>query len=143
MGNVSAMSDDLREIVANMKAGRGTIGALLVDPSVYEDIKSLVGNVERNQVLRALVRYSIKQNEEQGADVTAASLPRRRRSSDGRRERLHGQRRGALGLVVREDEDASAPRSIAARRRRTTSSRMSGCGARRRSNGAYSAFLSA
>jgi phospholipid/cholesterol/gamma-HCH transport system substrate-binding protein len=64
MGNVNAMSDDLREIVANMKAGRGTIGALLVDPTVYEDIKSLVGNVERNQVLRALVRYSIKQSEE-------------------------------------------------------------------------------
>ncbi|MBX3190286.1 MAG: MCE family protein [Labilithrix sp.] len=63
MGNVSAMSDDLREIIANVKAGRGTLGALLVDPSVYEDIKSLVGNVERNQVLRALVRYSIKQNE--------------------------------------------------------------------------------
>ncbi len=63
MGNMSAMSDDLREIVANVKAGRGTLGALLVDPSVYEDIKSLVGNVERNQVLRALVRYSIKQNE--------------------------------------------------------------------------------
>lgn len=65
MSNLSQMSDDLREIVANMKAGRGTIGALLVDPSVYEDIKSLVGNVERNQVLRALVRYSIKENEEQ------------------------------------------------------------------------------
>jgi phospholipid/cholesterol/gamma-HCH transport system substrate-binding protein len=64
LGNVSAMSDDLREIVSNMKSGRGTLGALLVDPSVYEDIKTLVGNVERNQVLRALVRYSIKQNEE-------------------------------------------------------------------------------
>jgi phospholipid/cholesterol/gamma-HCH transport system substrate-binding protein len=64
MGNVNAVSDDLREIVANLKAGRGTVGALLVDPTVYEDIKSLVGNVERNQVLRALVRYSIKQNEE-------------------------------------------------------------------------------
>jgi phospholipid/cholesterol/gamma-HCH transport system substrate-binding protein len=64
VGNVNAMSDDLREIVANVKAGRGTVGALLVDPTVYDDIKSLVGNVERNQVLRALVRYSIKQNEE-------------------------------------------------------------------------------
>ncbi|MDB4936006.1 MAG: Mce family protein [Labilithrix sp.] len=63
MGNVSAMSDDLREIVANVKAGRGTIGGLLVDPSVYEDVKALVGNLERNEVLRALVRYSIKQNE--------------------------------------------------------------------------------
>ncbi|MBX3229334.1 MAG: MCE family protein [Labilithrix sp.] len=68
MGNVNAMSDDLREIVAGMKAGRGTVGALLVDPSVYEDIKLLVGNVERNQVLRALVRYSIKQNEERSPE---------------------------------------------------------------------------
>lgn len=77
MGNVSAMSDDLREIVANVKAGRGTVGALLVDPSVYEDIKSIVGNVERNQVLRALVRYSIKQNEDQKphAEVKDAAKP--------------------------------------------------------------------
>lgn len=64
MGNMSAMTDDLRAIVADMKAGRGTIGALLVDPTIYEDVKSLVGNVERNQVLRSLVRYSIKKNEE-------------------------------------------------------------------------------
>jgi phospholipid/cholesterol/gamma-HCH transport system substrate-binding protein len=64
MGNVNAMSDDLRTIVANLKAGKGTIGALLVDPSIYEDIKSIVGNVGRNQVLRALVRYSIKADEQ-------------------------------------------------------------------------------
>jgi phospholipid/cholesterol/gamma-HCH transport system substrate-binding protein len=76
LGNVSAMSDDLREIVGNVKAGRGTLGALLVDPSVYEDIKSLVGNVERNQVLRALVRYSIKQNEARPhADVVDPGAP--------------------------------------------------------------------
>ena len=76
LGNLSAMSDDLREIVANMKAGRGTLGGLLVDPSVYEDIKVLVGNVERNQVLRALVRYSIKQNEARPhADVKEEPQP--------------------------------------------------------------------
>ena len=76
LGNVSAMSDDLREMVANMKAGRGTLGGLLVDPSVYEDIKALVGNVERNQVLRALVRYSIKQNEARPhADVREPANP--------------------------------------------------------------------
>jgi phospholipid/cholesterol/gamma-HCH transport system substrate-binding protein len=63
MGNVNAMSDDLRTIVANLKAGKGTLGALLVDPSVYEDIKAVVGNVDRNEVLRALVRYSIKADE--------------------------------------------------------------------------------
>jgi phospholipid/cholesterol/gamma-HCH transport system substrate-binding protein len=63
MGNVNAMSDDLRRIVADVRAGKGTLGGLLVDPTIYEDIKSLVGNVERNQVLRALVRYSIKADE--------------------------------------------------------------------------------
>ena len=57
-------SDDLRTIVSNVKAGRGTLGALLVDPSVYEDLKAAIGNVERNQVLRALVRYSIKADEQ-------------------------------------------------------------------------------
>jgi phospholipid/cholesterol/gamma-HCH transport system substrate-binding protein len=64
MGNLSRMSDDLRAIIADVRAGKGTIGALLVDPSVYEDLKSAVGNVERNQVLRALVRYSIRADEE-------------------------------------------------------------------------------
>jgi phospholipid/cholesterol/gamma-HCH transport system substrate-binding protein len=64
MTNINAMSDDLRAIVAGMRQGKGTIGALLVDPTVYEDIKSAVGNVERNQVLRALVRYSIKADEQ-------------------------------------------------------------------------------
>jgi phospholipid/cholesterol/gamma-HCH transport system substrate-binding protein len=63
MGNLAKMSDDLRSIVADVRAGKGTIGGLLVDPSVYEDLKSAVGNVERNQVLRALVRYSIRADE--------------------------------------------------------------------------------
>jgi phospholipid/cholesterol/gamma-HCH transport system substrate-binding protein len=63
MGNLNAMSKDLRYIVKDVRAGKGTIGALLVDPSVYEDIKILLGNVERNKTLRALVRYSIKRDE--------------------------------------------------------------------------------
>lgn len=63
MGNLNAMSKDLRHIVADVRAGKGTIGALLVDPSVYEDIKLMLGNVERNKTLRALVRYSIKRDE--------------------------------------------------------------------------------
>jgi phospholipid/cholesterol/gamma-HCH transport system substrate-binding protein len=64
MGNLNAMSDDLRAIVGGMREGKGTLGALLVDPTVYEDIKAAIGNVERNQVLRALVRYSIRADEQ-------------------------------------------------------------------------------
>jgi phospholipid/cholesterol/gamma-HCH transport system substrate-binding protein len=64
MTNLNAMSDDLRAIVAGVRDGKGTIGALLVDPTVYEDIKAAIGNVERNDVLRAFVRYSIKADEQ-------------------------------------------------------------------------------
>ena len=66
LANMNAMSEDLRNIVSEVRAGKGTLGGLLVDPTIYEDLKSAVGNVERNQVLRALVRYSIKEDEAHG-----------------------------------------------------------------------------
>ena len=62
MNNLNQMSGDLKQIVADMKSGKGTLGALLVDPSVYEDLKVVLGNVERNKALRALVRYSIRRD---------------------------------------------------------------------------------
>lgn len=61
--NLAAASESLQEIMAGLQAGRGTIGGLLVDPSIYEDVKRLVGDLERNDILRALVRYSITEDE--------------------------------------------------------------------------------
>ncbi len=63
MANLNAMSDDMRAILSGVRQGKGTIGGLLVDPTIYEDIRRVVGNVQRNDVLRALVRYSIKADE--------------------------------------------------------------------------------
>lgn len=62
IANLTAASGDLRAIVADVRAGRGTLGGLLVDPSIYEDIKRLVGNLQRNEILRSLVRYSIRED---------------------------------------------------------------------------------
>ncbi|RYZ02391.1 MAG: MCE family protein [Myxococcales bacterium] len=62
VANLNQMSGDLKQIVSDVKAGKGTLGALLVDPSVYEDLKVVLGNVERNKALRALVRYSIRRD---------------------------------------------------------------------------------
>ena len=39
MSNVNAMSDDLRAIVGDVRHGKGTLGALLVDPTIYEDLE--------------------------------------------------------------------------------------------------------
>lgn len=72
LSNVTAMTADLRAIVADVRKGKGTVGALLVDPSVYEDLKVVLGNVQRNDVLRALVRYSIKEDEQKKPPVVGA-----------------------------------------------------------------------
>lgn len=57
------LSARLNRLSRNVEQGRGTVGGLLVDPSVYEDLKSVLGNIERNVVFKALVRYTIKQDE--------------------------------------------------------------------------------
>ncbi|MDH5490575.1 MAG: hypothetical protein OEY14_01235, partial [Myxococcales bacterium] len=63
LGNLTEASRDIAAITAEIRAGRGTLGGLLTDPSIYEDIKRLVGDLERNEILRALVRYSIRRDE--------------------------------------------------------------------------------
>lgn len=70
--NLTQLSQNLNAISQDVREGKGTLGALLVDPSIYEDIKRLVGDLERNEVLRALIRYSIHEDEtRQGASVSA------------------------------------------------------------------------
>ncbi|NNE19357.1 MAG: MCE family protein [Myxococcales bacterium] len=63
MDNLQNASDDIAFLTREAREGKGTVGALLTDPSVYEDIKRLVGDLERNDILRALVRYSIRRDE--------------------------------------------------------------------------------
>lgn len=62
IANMTQVTEDLAAMTADIRAGRGTIGGLLVDPSIYEDVKRLVGDLERNDILRSLVRYSIRRD---------------------------------------------------------------------------------
>ncbi|APR99512.1 MlaD family protein [Pajaroellobacter abortibovis] len=61
--DMTAMTSDLQVIVRDIKAGKGTLGGLLMDPTIYEDVKRTVGTVESNEILRAFVRYSIQADE--------------------------------------------------------------------------------
>jgi phospholipid/cholesterol/gamma-HCH transport system substrate-binding protein len=76
MANLDAMSGDMRVIVSNVRSGKGTLGGLLVDPTIYEDIRRVVGNVQRNDVLRALVRYSIRADEAAAKVVQVDASPK-------------------------------------------------------------------
>jgi phospholipid/cholesterol/gamma-HCH transport system substrate-binding protein len=56
------VSERIDRITSEVEKGRGTIGGLLVDPSVYEDLKTVLGNIERNVLLKALIRFTIKED---------------------------------------------------------------------------------
>ncbi|MFO0548256.1 MAG: MlaD family protein [Polyangiaceae bacterium] len=71
VANLTDITGDIKAIVADVRAGKGTLGGLLVDPSIYEDVKIVLGNVQRNDVLRSLVRYSITQDQPK-PEVTVA-----------------------------------------------------------------------
>jgi phospholipid/cholesterol/gamma-HCH transport system substrate-binding protein len=59
--DLAAVSGRLERISHEIEQGRGTVGGLLVDPSVYEEMKTVLGNIERSTVLKALIRMTIKE----------------------------------------------------------------------------------
>jgi phospholipid/cholesterol/gamma-HCH transport system substrate-binding protein len=56
---VKQAAEDLAAMVADMRAGRGTLGGLIADPTLYEETKRILVNIRRNRVLRALARTVI------------------------------------------------------------------------------------
>lgn len=68
---------DLQVVVAEVRhsvtAGEGTIGKLLKDPKAYDDLVKLLGNIERVNVVKKLVRFVVEQDEaKDSARPTAA-----------------------------------------------------------------------
>jgi len=56
---------NLNSILEKINNGRGSLGALINDPALYDDAKALVGGTNRNRIVRNLVRQTI-QNAEAG-----------------------------------------------------------------------------
>jgi phospholipid/cholesterol/gamma-HCH transport system substrate-binding protein len=65
-------TDDLASVAADVRAGRGTLGGLLVDPTLYEETKRILVNIERNSVLKALARMVVS---DEGPDEVLDSRP--------------------------------------------------------------------
>ena len=51
-------------ILEKVDHGQGTLGAFINDPALYDDAKALVGQVNRNRIVRNLIRQTIKDNKE-------------------------------------------------------------------------------
>jgi phospholipid/cholesterol/gamma-HCH transport system substrate-binding protein len=63
--NVRKASADLRSILASVRRGEGTLGKLVTDPTLYNDMRALFGRANRNVLLRSVVRSTIEENERQ------------------------------------------------------------------------------
>jgi ABC-type transporter Mla subunit MlaD len=68
---------DLQVVVAEVRhsvtAGEGTIGKLLKDPKAYDDLVKLLGNIERVNVVKKLVRFVVEQDEAKDSARPSAS----------------------------------------------------------------------
>lgn len=53
----------LNEVMTNIHEGRGSLGAIIKDPTIYEDLKGVFGKVKSNQILKSLIRFSIQREE--------------------------------------------------------------------------------
>ncbi len=60
LANLTALSTTLREIGDEVRQGKGTLGALLEDPTIYEDLKTILGNIKRSRLLRSIIRMTIR-----------------------------------------------------------------------------------
>lgn len=63
--NLKLASADFKEVVERINRGEGTIGGLVTDPAIYNDLRSLFGRANRNKLLKAVVRSTLEKNDNQ------------------------------------------------------------------------------
>lgn len=57
--SLNRASNSLEAVLADLKNGKGSLGLLLQDPGIYNELYGLLGNLNRNRLLKAVIRYGI------------------------------------------------------------------------------------
>ncbi len=63
MSNIKSASADLKVVMAEVRAGGGTLGGLLVDDSLYNDLRAIFGKINRNILLKTAIRSLMEEND--------------------------------------------------------------------------------
>ena len=66
--DVRSFSSNLAEVSRMIREGEGSIGALVVDPSVHDALKGVLGEAERSRFVRSAVRYMIEEKEKRASE---------------------------------------------------------------------------
>ena len=109
--DLGSAAADLKKITSTVANGEGTLGGLISDPTVYEDLRQTLGNVKRNRLLRALVRFSVNNREELDQIGKAEGGEAR---CDSSRRRLPSSRRRCLAHQVGWCQATVVPASVPA-----------------------------
>lgn len=62
--NLSEASRHIAGVTRKIDSGQGTIGALVNDATLFNDLKTLLGKANRNKLIRAVIRYTLKTKDE-------------------------------------------------------------------------------
>ncbi len=60
MKNLDETSRHLNELTRRVARGEGTVGALMVDPTAYEDLTALLEGSRSNWILRTVIRKTME-----------------------------------------------------------------------------------
>ena len=60
MANLNATTSNFKDISEILKDGEGTLGALLIDPSVHDSLKGVLGEAQRSKFIRSAVQYLVE-----------------------------------------------------------------------------------
>lgn len=66
---VNQATGHLAGILRKIEEGEGTLGALVNDPTVYEDLKAMLGGAKRSNILKYFMRSFIESGAEKGASA--------------------------------------------------------------------------
>ncbi len=64
MKNFHSSLEHLNSVMRKIDNGHGTLGALVNDPTLYDDMKALLGGANRNKVLKYFIQKSVNDSRE-------------------------------------------------------------------------------
>ena len=66
--------DNISKVVSTIEKGDGTLGKLLKDPKAYDDLVKILGNIERNNTIKRLVRFVVEKDEAASSAAPSAKV---------------------------------------------------------------------
>lgn len=69
VNNLASAAKSADNIVKKVERGEGTLGGIINDPTVYDDLKVILGGAKESTIIKGLIRYTIKKKKaEQGEE---------------------------------------------------------------------------